>query len=374
MKIIFTGGGTGGHFYPIISIVQEMRDILKEQRMVEPKFFFLSTTPYNKGILYDNNIIYKRVFAGKIRRYKSILNFFDLFKTGIGLIKALWTVFWIFPDIIVSKGGYASFPTVLAGRILGIPVFMHESDSQMGKVNRWTSKFAKKIAISYPDAASGLPEEKIAWTGNPIRREIQMPAQEGAHKFLDFDEGVKTIFVVGGSQGAQSINNAILDVLDKLVEKYQIVHQTGKANLESISETAKLILDTSPHYNRYKPYGYMNDLAIRMSAGAADLVITRAGSTLFEIANWGIPSIVIPIPEEVSHDQRENAYNYARSGACTVIEENNLTPEILTTEIDRILDNQEIINKMKEGAKSFSKPNAGRKIAEEILELIISHE
>lgn len=373
MKIVFTGGGSGGHFYPIISIVEEMRDIIKEQHMVTPKIYFLAPSPYNRGILFDNSIIYRKIYAGKIRRYFSLLNFTDGIKTFIGILKAFMTVFWIYPDIIFSKGGYGSFPVVFAGKILGIPIMIHESDSHMGKANKWASKFAKKIAISYPDAAQGLPKEKVAWTGNPIRKEVRMKATEGAHNFLEFDPSVQTLLILGGSQGAQKINDAILDSLETLVEKYQIIHQTGKNNFKAVDQTSKLILDTSPNYRRYKSYPYMNDLAIRMSAGAADLIITRAGSTLFEIANWGIPSIVIPIPPEISHDQKINAYNYARSGAATVIEEDNLTPEILTAEINRILSDRSKQESMKESAKAFSKQNAGRKIAEEILELVINH-
>jgi len=374
MKIIFTGGGSGGHFYPIISVVQGMRDILKEQKIIKPKMYFLAPHPYNKGLLFDNDIIYKKVFAGKKRLYKSPLAIFDYIKTVIGIIKAIWTIFWIYPDIIFSKGGYGSFPVVFAGRILRIPVMIHESDSELGRANVWASSFAKKIAVSYPDAGKSLPQDKVAWTGSPIREDIRQKVTEGAHEFLDFEKDTPTIFIMGGSQGAKVINDAILDSLELLVEKYQIVHQTGKNNFEEVTRTADLILNTSPYRARYKPYDYMNDLGIRMSAGAADIIISRAGSTIFEIANWGVPSIIIPITESANNHQHKNAFNYARSGGAIVIEENNLNSEILLSEIDRILTDQNRVERMETGAKSFAKPDAGKKIAEEILELIISHE
>lgn len=374
MKILFTGGGTGGHFYPIISIVESIHEIVREKKLIQPEIYFMSPTPYNKGILFNNEIRYKRVFAGKIRRYNSILNFFDLFKTGIGVMKALWTMFWIYPDVVVGKGGYTSFPALLAAKILGIPVLIHESDNKPGKVNTWAGKFAKKIAVSYPEAAEYFDKEKVAVTGNPIRAQIKIPSREGAYEFLGLESGIPTIFIMGGSQGSKNINNAILDSLEPLVSYFQLIHQTGRENFKEVSETANSILATSPYRNRYKPFDYMNDLSIRMAAGASDLVISRAGSTLFEIATWGIPSIVIPIPEDVSHDQRGNAFSYARTGSAIVIEENNLSTEILMSEIIRILNTPEIYKKMKESTVAFAKPDASKLIAEEILELVISHE
>lgn len=377
MKIVFTGGVTGGHFYPIISIVEEIREVSKKYKLIDPKIYFLAPSPYNKGILFDAGIIYKKVFAGKIRRYNSILNFFDLFKTATGILKALWTIFWIYPDVIVGKGGYGSFPVLVAAKVLRIPIIIHESDSKPGRVNSWAGKFAKKIAISYPESAQHFPKEKqdlIALTGCPVRREIKLRAREGAHEFLDLEKDLPTILVLGGSQGSININNAVLDSLEKLVSRYQIIHQTGKKNFKEVKETADLTLNNSLYKNRYKIFDYMNDLAIRMSAGAADLVVSRAGSSIFEIAAWGIPSIIIPIPEEISHDQRSNAFNYARSGAAVVIEENNLTSEILQNEIELILTDDKKLNIMSEAAKKFARPEAAKLIAEEILEMIIEHE
>jgi len=374
MKIVFTGGVTGGHFYPIISIVEEIHNIVKENKLVAPEIYFISPTPYDKGVLFNNDIIYKESPAGKLRRYASPLNFFDGIKTFIGIIKTLWMMFWIYPDVVVGKGGYGSFPTLVAARILGIPILIHESDSKPGRVNKWASKFAKKIAVSYPEAAEFFPKDKVAVTGNPVRGQIKVPARDGAFEFLGLDASVPTILILGGSQGAKNINDAILDILGVLVERFQVIHQTGKANFKEVTETANLILNTSQYYKRYKPFDYMNDLAIRMSAGAASLVISRAGSALFEIANWGIPSIIIPLPEEVSGDQRSNAFSYARSGCCSVIEENNLSKEILVAEIGHIFNTPGVYEKMHEATKNFCNTNAGRTIAEEILKMGISHE
>ena len=223
MKIVFTGGGTGGHFYPIIAVAQALRDEIKKEKLLEPQLFFLAPDEYNKGALYNNSITFKKIQAGKIRRNAGtgILNFFDLFRTGIGLVKSLWLMFMIYPDVVFSKGGYGAFPVVFAARILRIPVIIHESDSVPGKVNEWSGKFAKRIAISYPDAAKFFPREKVAWTGNPIRDEIQLKVAEGGYEFLGLDTETQSILILGGSQGAQKINNIILDILPQLLKNQE---------------------------------------------------------------------------------------------------------------------------------------------------------
>ena len=373
MKIAFTGGGTGGHFYPIIAVAEAIHDIVVEEKMINPKLYFISPTPYDQKMLFDYGIIYKKVSTGKLRRYFSILNLFDFFRTGIGVLKALWTLFTIYPDIIFSKGGYGSFPVVLAGKILGIPIIIHESDSTPGKVNIWAGKFAKKIAVSYPEAAEHFPKEKVAWTGNPVRKKIKFVSNEGAAEYLNLESTIPTILILGGSQGSKIINDAIFEALPVLLEKYQIIHQVGVKNIKGILELKNTLLKDHQYIRRYKPYKYLNDLAMKMAAGAADVVISRAGSTIFEIANWHKPSIIIPITKSNDNHQLKNAYIYARTGAASVIEEKNIFDDILLIEIDRILNNEEIKNKMIEETKSFAKPEAANLIAKEIIKISNNH-
>jgi UDP-N-acetylglucosamine--N-acetylmuramyl-(pentapeptide) pyrophosphoryl-undecaprenol N-acetylglucosamine transferase len=374
MKIVFTGGQTGGHFYPIISVVQDLRKLMREEHLIEPQMYFMAPDPYNRAILFDNNITYKRVMSGKQRIYPSILNFTDKFKILFGIIEALWKLFWIYPDIVFSKGGYGSVPVVFAAKMLGIPIIVHESDSAPGRANLWASKFATKIAVSYPEAAHYFDEKKVAWTGNPVRDEIKKPILEGAHAYLQFDPNIKTILILGGSQGAQIINNMVIDTLPQLVEEYQIIHQTGKNNYKEVKETSNLLLQSSPLASRYSCFPYLNDVAMKMSAGAADLIISRAGSTIFEIASWNKPSIIIPITDTNNDHQKKNAYNYARAGACIVIEENNLTPEIFIAEINRLINRPDLMNDMSTHAAKFSKADAGRLIARQIIDTLVSHE
>lgn len=374
MKILFTGGGTGGHFYPVIAIAQSLYDSAKNNKVLPPKLYFMAPAQYNPRALFDNDIEFIQVPAGKIRRYFSLLNITDMFKTIYGVIIAIIKLYRIYPDVVFGKGGYASFPPLLAARLLKIPVIIHESDSSPGRVNSWAGKFAQKVAVSYPEASKFFKESKVAFTGNPIRREIITPLSNGAKEFLGLDEGVPTIFVIGGSQGSQNINDTVLESLSELVEKYQIVHQTGRNNFESVKNTANVILKDSKFSHRYHPFDYLNDLSMRMAAGASDLVISRAGSAIFEIAAWGLPSIIIPLPQNISHDQVSNAFSYAHSGACIVMEEENLSPHIFISEIDRVINNQSIKDKMKLGARQFSHIDAADKIANVILETALSHE
>ncbi len=374
MKIVLTGGGTGGHFYPIIAIVEEIHQIAKEEKVLSPEIFYAGPAEYDRRALFVNNIIFKQTSAGKIRRYFSILNFFDLFKTCWGIIQATIMLYDIYPDVVFGKGGYASFPVLFAARLLRIPVVIHESDSVPGRVNAWAGHFAKKIAVSYPEAAAFFPKDRVAHTGNPIRKEIVTPLKNGAHEFLKLEDKVPTLLVLGGSLGSKAINEALLDALPELLTRYQIIHQTGSKLFTEAKDTAAIVLKDHPNSYRYKPFNHLNELAMRMAAGVAELVISRAGSTIFEIAQWGTPSIIIPIPENVSHDQTKNAFNYARSGACAVIEESNLNGHILISEVDRIMTNQALRSKMIEATKKFAHPDAARKIAKVILEIALTHE
>ena len=374
MKILFTGGETGGHFYPIIAVAQQINKIVKDERLLAPKMYFMAPSPYDKRMLFENNIVFMKSPAGKMRRYFSIKNFFDIFKTVWGVFKATFQVFFVFPDVIFSKGGHGSFPTVLAAKIFRIPLVIHESDSVPGRVNKWAGKFATKIAVSFPEAVKEFPKDKVAYTGNPIRKELYTLASEGATEFLKLEKNVPVLLILGGSQGSEKINDLIVQALPDLVPKYQVLHQTGKGKLLGVEATAGVLLEGSEFKNRYRPFEYLNTLALRMAGGASNLIISRGGSTIFEIALWGIPSIIIPLTSASEDHQRKNAFSYSRSNAAVVIEEGNLTPHILTAEINRILESKELVNQMKEGAKSFAHPGAAEQIAEVLIAIGIKHE
>jgi len=375
MKILLTGGGTGGHFYPLIAVAEAINKVVKEEKLLPVKLYYMSDSPQDAEMLLENNIEYINISAGKVRRYFSILNFFDIFKTFFGIIGATIKVFNIYPDVIFSKGAYSSFPVLVAAKLLRIPVIIHESDSAPGRTNLWAAKFAKRVAVSYPEAAKYFNSSKVAVTGNPVRKNIEMlPRREDARQFLNLSEDIPAILILGGSLGARTINNQILSILPSLVEKYYVIHQTGKANVEEVIGTADVVLTDNKLKNRYRTFDYLDNLNMTMSAGASSLIISRAGSAIFEIATWGIPSIIIPITNTNGDHQRQNAYNYARSGGAIVIEESNLSPNILLSEITRIMEDKNLAKKMSEGAKSFIKTDASDLIAREIIKIGLQHE
>ena len=375
MRIVLTGGGTGGHFYPLIAVAQSLRNIHKERHLAKSlTLYYCAPDPYNAAELKKHDIIFKKIPAGKKRIYKSKKAYLELIKASAGIAVSIVKIFLIYPDIIFSKGGYASFPVLVSARILGIPVFIHESDTVPGRVNLWSGKFAKRIATSWPQAVSNFPKDKAAATGQPIRKELQSTIQEGSHEYFSFDPNIPTITVLGGSQGAQRINDIVIDTLPTLLEKYQIIHQTGATNLKATSDRVRITLERNDHKNRYHAEGFMNSDLLKRAVGISSLMLTRSGSVLFEIAQWGIPAILIPIPETISRDQTSNAFAYAREGAGTVLEEQNLTPHILIAEIDKILGSREVYEKLSKAAFAFAKTDAADKIAGEILEIIEKHE
>lgn len=375
MKIVFTGGGTGGHFYPIIAVVERVNQIIDQENIIGAKLYYISDSPYDKEVLFENGLLYEEASAGKIRTYFSFRNFLDIFKTFFGVVNVIYKMFSIYPDVVFGKGGYASFPTILAARILRIPIIIHESDSAPGRVNKWAGHFAKKVAVSFKEAAEYFPAKRVAWTGHPIRKEIEHPAErDKALEYFKLESNLPVLLILGGSQGAELINNTVLDALPRLIKNYQIIHQTGVKNFKTVSGEAEVILSDNTDKARYIPMPYLNPLSMKMAAGAATLIISRAGSTLFEIASWGIPSILIPFTNSNADHAKKNAFNYARTGACAVIEEMNMTANILNAEIEGITGDTGMLKKMSRGAKAFHKPDAAMKIARELVDMALRHE
>ena len=382
MKIVFVGGGTGGHFYPLIAVAEEIERYARENQLLQPKKYYLGPTHYDEKALYDAGIKFVFCPAGKMRRTKDIpsriKNFFSLFSIFFGALKAVFTLFIIFPDVVFSKGGYTSFPVLFAARLLRIPVVIHDSDSTLGRVSKWSAAFATHIAISYPEAENELnkkQQEKAALIGIPIRRQLQYNPNPEAHEILKLKPDIPTVAILGGSSGAQFLNENILDALPTMLQKYQVVHQTGKKMFPTIKKETESFLRTLPDSNTYHPLPFLNAYYMRALYSVADVIITRAGSgTLYEIAEWGIPAIIIPIREEVSHDQKKNAYAYARSAGGIVMEEQNLSPHLLVAQVNNIVDNEKTRDEMKQKAKAFASPDAAEKVAKLLVDILKSHE
>ncbi len=378
MKIVFTGGQSGGHFYPIIAVAEELAGLVAEKKILEPELFFFAPAPFDERALFEHNITFVQTPAGKVRRYFSFQNIPDAFTTAFGCLDTLLKLYKIYPDVVFSKGGYGSVPTTIAARFLKIPLIIHDSDAIPGRANLMAATHAQKIGIAFPESHDYYPEkvrDRIALVGNPVRKEVATPAREGAHEFLELDTTIPTILILGGSLGSERINDVVLSALPQLVAKYQVVHQTGNALYKSVLETSKVILEKNERRYRYKAYEYLSSLALKMAAGVADVVVSRAGSgTIAEIASWGKAAILIPIPETVSRDQRLNAFAYAHAGGASVIEEGNLTPNLLVAEIDRLFINPKTRMDMAEAAKKFARPDAARTLAQAILDTALAHE
>jgi UDP-N-acetylglucosamine--N-acetylmuramyl-(pentapeptide) pyrophosphoryl-undecaprenol N-acetylglucosamine transferase len=269
-------------------------------------------------------------------------------------------------------------PTVLAAAFLGIPIIIHESDAKPGRANLLASHFATRIGIAFPEAAkyfSKRAQKKIARTGIPVRKELLRVEVEGARQELNLEANIPTVLIIGGSLGAKRINDLVLGALGDLVSFANIIHQTGTALYTETEGVAKIILEKNEHKDRYHPFPYLSALSLRRAAGVADLMISRAGSgSITEISIWGKPAILIPIPESISHDQRTNAYAFARTGAAVVLEEANLTPHLLASETKRIATNKELGAGMGQKGRQFADPDAGKIIAAEVLSIALSHE
>ncbi len=380
MKIVITGGGSGGHFYPLISVIDKLREISEKKHIIQSRIYYFADKPYNDDILFRHEIQFEKTTSGKLRRGAGIKGFFlnigSAFKVVWGTLSAFTRLVQITPDVIFTNGGYIAFPVLVAARILRIPVVIHVSDTVPSRVLLYAGKFAKKISIAFPEAESYFKNKDIiALTGNPVRDEIEKKQVDGSYEYLNLDPSLPTIFIIGGSQGSQIINDTLIDALPELLKKYQVIHQTGKEKFDDNYGRAGVVLLNNDNKNRYKIFPYLNDLEMKMSAGAADLVISRAGAgSIYEIASWGLPSIMIPISKEVSRDQESNAFSYARSGAAVVIRQKNLTRSILIHEIDRLFTDFNEMKKMSKQAKEFYKDDANIKIATALLDIALSHE
>ena len=370
MRIVLLGGGSGGHFYPLIAVAHALRDIAEEERIVSLDLVLMGDKPFDIKELENENIQFDHVSTGKVRRYFSLRNFSDSLRTFRGIIQSLWKFTVHPPDVIFSKGGFDAFPALFAARIYRIPVMIHESDSIPGKVNSWSGKFARRIGISFPEAGKYFPSDKVALTGNPIRHAVLGGSRDEAFDMFGLESGVPIILILGGSQGSQKMNDTVVEMLPTLLEQAQVIHSIGGTDYESISGQAEVSLEENTHAKRYHPFPYMSAGQLRNASFVADCVTSRSGAgAIFEIAAWHAPAILIPLPNSAQDHARENAYDYARAGAAIVVEESNLTAHILEAEILKIVGDEKKKAEMKQAASAFARIDAARKIADELIRL-----
>ena len=372
MKILFTGGGSGGHIFPIVAIVRELRKIRSNQDL---EFLFVGPKDeWASNYIIKEGVEVKTIFAGKIRRYLTpdaiFQNIVDIFfKIPLGIIQAFFCAFFWNPDLIFSKGGFGSIPIVIAGWVLQIPIFLHESDKDPGLSNRFLAKLSLQVFTSFQDTER-FPKDKIIVVGNPIRKELLKGSLREAREYFRIRNEKPVILVLGGSQGAQRINDLVLQILTELLYSFEVIHQTGKKNFEQVKKEADVMI-AQRLKQFYHPFPFFEEKEFSLAYVAAHLVISRAGATtIFAIASLGKPSVLVPLAGAAQNHQVKNAYAFAKNGAALVIEEANFTPRFFLEKLKHLLTHPGELEHMSQKAREFAKPEAARIIAHYIVDYL----
>lgn len=362
MRIVFTGGGTGGHVFPLIAIIREAGRILPDADMR-----FIGPLPFGADLLVREGVVVRGIFAGKIPRYLTPKFALEILKIPIGFVQALWELYWFMPDIVFGKGGYGMVPVVIAAWLFRIPAVIHESDSVAGLSTKITARFAKIILISFSNT-KGVSGNRVRQVGNPVRSTITQGdysrAQRRFHLALR-----PTILVLGGSQGAQQLNDLMLDIGPKLAGDAEIIHQVGQRNTEQFAREMALALEAKPDAVKfYHIVSFLDEAALADAYAAATLVVSRAGAgAIFELALVGLPVIFLPFGGAASNHQYWNAQALAEQGAAIVFAGPNATTQFLLKKMRELLNDAALRNDMSQRIRAFAKPNAAREIAEIIL-------
>jgi UDP-N-acetylglucosamine--N-acetylmuramyl-(pentapeptide) pyrophosphoryl-undecaprenol N-acetylglucosamine transferase len=369
-RVVFTGGGSGGHVYPLLAVEAALAD--KATSLKAPSEFTYMGPKDAYGTLFANRgMRMEYIVSGKLRRYFSLQNIIDVPKFFIGLLQSLWKLYFIMPDIVFSKGGTGSLAVAVAAWFYRIPVVIHESDAQPGLNNLVSAYFAKRIFVSFPRAAQYFNPNITEISGAPLRADLLegRTTKPLAKETLGFDPDQPLTVVLGGSQGSKRINDFVLTNLAQFMKETQVLHQTGVANFLEVQKLSRASLIDQPVKNRYQAIGYFeNNMALALTA--ADLVVTRSGSSVFELAAFGDPAILIPLSESANDHQRIDAYEFAKTGAALVIEESNLLPGIFFGQMHGILSNETLRTKMAAASQAFFIPGAPDKIAQAIIDLV----
>lgn len=325
-KIILTGGGTAGHVTPNMALIPGLK-----QRGYEIQYIG-SYDGIEKKLIEEIGIDYVGISSGKLRRYLSAKNFTDPFRVIKGYSEAKKIMKSFAPDIVFSKGGFVSVPVVLAAKKYKIPVIIHESDMTPGLANKLSISAASVICHNFPETASYLPEGKAVLTGSPIREELRQGDKLSGLNMCGFTANKPIIMVIGGSLGAVAVNEAVRSALDELLEDFQIVHLCGKGKTD----------DSLTDIQGYKQFEYIK-AELKDLFAMSDIIISRAGANaICEIVALRKPSILIPLSARASRgDQILNAASFKKQGFSQVIEEDDLTKELLIKTIHDVYEHKD---------------------------------
>ena len=329
-RIILTGGGTAGHVTPNIALLPRLKELQYDIHYIG------SYNGIEKDLIEPFHIPYHGISSGKLRRYFSMKNFTDPFRVLKGFYEANKLIKTLKPDVIFSKGGFVSVPVVMAGKRNHVPTIIHESDITPGLANKLSMPSATKICCNFPETLKNLPADKAVLTGSPIRQELLTGDKEAARKFCHFTSQKPVILVIGGSLGAAAVNQAVRNILPKLLESFQVIHLCGKGKLD----------ESLTRVEGYAQFEYIQK-ELKDLFALADIVISRAGANaICELLALRKPNILIPLPANASRgDQIHNARSFERQGFSIVQEEESLTDEILLDTVHGLCQDRDTYTK-----------------------------
>ncbi|MFA5353719.1 MAG: undecaprenyldiphospho-muramoylpentapeptide beta-N-acetylglucosaminyltransferase [Thermodesulfovibrionales bacterium] len=358
IKAIIAGGGTGGHLYPGIAVAEELQH---RYGLHKEDIVFVGTEHGIEARVlpregYPVEFLKVEGMVGKslLKKIKALVTFF------LSIFRSRKIIMNVRPDIVIGVGGYASAGMVFAARLMGKPTMILEQNSVPGLSNRLLGKFVDAISVTYQESIASFPAEKTFLTGNPIRRNILFSDGEKARRVFPLQKGRLTVFIFGGSSGARSINNAIVDALHYLLDlrqNIQFLHQTGERDFEAVKDA----------YRKLGFNGIVVPFIYQMAEAysIADIIVCRAGATtLSEITSLGKPAILIPYPYAAANHQEHNARKLQDMKAARLIPERGLTGESLAGTIRELYENAPLRREMQKAASAFGKVDASEKVAD----------
>jgi len=353
---VFTGGGTGGHVYPGLAVIERLREAW------DGDFLWIgSRSGMEKAIVESWGLEFRGISSGKLRRYFSLKNFTDILRIILGVFSALRIFLRRRPALVFSKGGYVSFPPVFAAWLLRIPAITHESDLDPGLATLLNAPFVKKICVPYEESSRHYPRlfrKKLLVTGNPVRKEIFSGKAEEGLRLTGFSGVKPVVLVLGGSLGAQEINTLVCGSLEELLPSVDIVHQTGAGKITGISRPGYY---AAPYFTTELPH----------ILAASSVVVSRAGAgSLWEFLAAGKPALLIPLRESSRGDQVRNAELFQRRGAARVLSGSPITTQDFVLALTAILEPAERERIRQEMAAGRDKKDAAQSIAELLLEYL----
>ena len=357
MKVLISAGGTGGHIYPALAIINKIKE-------KEPNSEFLYIGTHNrmeKDIIPNKGIPFVPIEIYGVNR-RNILKNFKTIKCFFSSIKKCKKVIKEFnPDVVIGVGGYVTGPVIYSAKKLGCKTFIHEQNSIAGKANLFLAKYADKIGVSFQSTKKEFPENKTIFTGNPCSEDA-IKQEKFSKKEFGLDEDKKLVYIVMGSLGSAKISEYLEKSMNKFQNKnYQVLFVTGKVTYEEVSK------NKFPENVFILPY-IENQVGMLKNA---DLVVTRCGaSTLSEIIALEKPSILIPSPYVTNNHQYKNAMDLVNNDAAILLEEKDLKGDILVNKIDEVINNQERLNQISNNLKPLAIKNSATKIYEILKEMV----